>query len=52
MTDAIGGRSIRDCLPNQPKLKVLHQHWPLSDPIGKGSCPRTIRRQTAVTGVL
>ena len=29
------GRSNEDWWPNQPNLKVLHQHSPLSDPMGK-----------------
>ncbi len=31
-----GGRSNRDWWPNQLNLKILHQHSPLSDPMGKG----------------
>jgi catalase-peroxidase len=30
-----GGMSNRDWWPNQLNLKVLHQHSPLSDPMGK-----------------
>ncbi len=30
-----GGKSIRDWWPNQLNLKVLHQHSPLSDPMGE-----------------
>ncbi len=34
---AIGrGRSNRDWWPNQLNLKILHQHSPLSNPMGKG----------------
>ena len=29
------GRSIRDWLPNQVNLKMLHQHSPLSNPMGR-----------------
>jgi catalase-peroxidase len=29
------GRSIRDWWPNQLNLKILHQHSPLSNPMGK-----------------
>ena len=32
---AIGSRSNRDWWPNQLNLKVLHQHSPLSNPMGK-----------------
>jgi len=31
-----GGTSIREWWPDQLNLKVLHQHSPLSDPMGKG----------------
>jgi catalase-peroxidase len=31
-----GGTSNRDWWPNQLNLKILHQHSPLSDPMGKG----------------
>jgi len=31
-----GGTSNRDWWPNELDLKVLHQHSPLSDPMGKG----------------
>ena len=31
-----GGKSNSDWWPNQLNLKVLHQHSPLSDPMGKG----------------
>ena len=31
-----GGRSNRDWWPNQLNLKILHQHSPLSDPMGEG----------------
>ena len=30
------GASIRDWWPNQLNLKILHQHSPLSNPMGKG----------------
>ena len=30
------GTSNRDWWPNQLNLKILHQHSPLSDPMGKG----------------
>src|SRR3989441_12280376 len=30
------GPSNRDWWPNQLNLKILHQHSPLSDPMGKG----------------
>ncbi len=32
---ALGGRSIRDWWPEQLNLKLLHQHSPLSNPMGK-----------------
>jgi catalase-peroxidase len=31
-----GGKSIREWWPNQLNLKILHQHSPLPDPMGKG----------------
>ena len=31
-----GGRSNRDWWPNQLNLKILHQHSPLSNPLGRG----------------
>src|SRR3970040_463925 len=31
-----GGPSNREWWPNQLNLKILHQHSPLSDPMGKG----------------
>ena len=30
-----GGTSNRDWWPNQLNLKILHQHSPLSDPMGE-----------------
>jgi len=33
---AIGSRSNQDWWPNQLNLKILHQHSPLSNPMGKG----------------
>ncbi|HOT94432.1 MAG TPA: catalase/peroxidase HPI [Methanoregulaceae archaeon] len=35
MTGIRKGMSIRDWWPNQPDLKVLHQHSPLSNPLGR-----------------
>jgi len=35
MTNNSRSRSIRDWWPNQVNLKVLHQHSPLSNPMGK-----------------
>ena len=32
---AIGSKSNQDWWPNQPNLQVLHQHSPLSNPMGK-----------------
>ena len=33
---AIGARSSQDWWPNQLNLNILHQHSPLSNPMGEG----------------
>jgi catalase-peroxidase len=35
LTDSRTGKSTRDWWPNQLTLKILHQHCPLSNPMGK-----------------